>query len=55
MRWNDGLRKLRRWANSVLMVVPLYSSPLASQRTLKLMLLGCVVTPSCVSRRAKPG
>ena len=32
---------LRRWANRELTLVPLYSRPLFSQRTLKLIWLGC--------------
>ena len=37
MRWKDGRSRLRRRANSEFSEVPLYSRPLRSQRTLKLM------------------
>ena len=39
MRQNEGRTRLRRCAKSVSSDVPLYSSPLASSRTEKLMLL----------------
>jgi len=46
MRRNDGRTRLRRCANSEFSEVPLYSSPLRSQRRLKLMSDGCHETPS---------
>ena len=40
MRQKPGRSRLRRWANRLLRVLPLYSSPLRSQRTEKLIELG---------------
>ena len=55
MRRNDGRTRLRRCANSEFSEVPLYSSPLRSQRRLKLMSDGCQATPSSVSIAMKFG
>ncbi len=55
MARNEGRSRLRRWAKSVLSVVPLYSRPLASSRTEKLMRLSCDSTPSSRSSATKFG
>ena len=55
MRRNEGRSALRRCANSEFNEVPLYSSPLRSQRRLKLMLDGCQATPSSSSIAMKFG
>ena len=41
-----GETRLRRWQNSVSSVAALYSRPLRSLRTEKLMVVGCEATPS---------
>ncbi len=55
MRRNEGRSVLLRCANSVFSEVPLYSSPLRSQRRLKLMFEGCQATPSSSSIAMKFG
>ena len=55
MRRNDGRSRLRRWANSELSDVPLYSSPVRSHCRLKLMFDGCHATPSSRSIAMKFG
>jgi hypothetical protein len=40
MRQNPGRNTFLRWANNELIEVPLYSNPVSSQRTLKLMFEG---------------
>ena len=55
MRRNEGLIRLRRCANSVFSEVPLYSRPLRSQRSEKLMCESCQATPSSFSSETKPG
>ena len=49
MRRNDGRTRLRRCANRLFSDVPLYSSPLRSLRTEKLIELACDATPSSPS------
>jgi len=50
-----GDSRLRRWQNSVSSVVALYSSPLASLCTEKLIVVGCEATPSCANIRVSSG
>ena len=55
MRRNDGRSTFRRCANSVLSDVPLYSSPLRSSRSEKLMFEFWYSTPSSFSNAMKRG
>ena len=55
MPWNDGRNRLRRWANKVFRLLPPYSMPLSSQRTLKLISVGLLATPSSSINSMKRG
>lgn len=55
MRQNGGLSRSLRWQNNRFRLVALYSSPLSSFLTAKLMVVGCDSTPSSANRRVSSG
>ena len=55
MRRKEGRSRLRRWANREFTEVPLYSSPVRSQRIEKLMFDHCHPAPISPSSAMKFG